>query len=73
MRHHLGLGDMSTVRAKRRRDELGELVHRQVDVRHLGHLDAHEVGVQAPLHGQVAHHHQASWLRERRVEERAEA
>lgn len=53
---------MSAVRAERRRDELRELVRRQVDVRYLGHLDAHEVGMEAPLHGQVAHHHQASRL-----------
>lgn len=62
-RHHLVHVDMSALRAERRRDELRQLVHGQVDVGHLGDLDAHEVGVQTPLHGQVAHNHQAPRLR----------
>lgn len=62
MVHHLLPGHVAAARSERRRDELGEVMHRQIDVRNLGHLDAHEVREQAPLDGQVTNYHQASRL-----------
>lgn len=69
-REHLCLGNMPAAGAERRRDELRQLVHWQVDVRHLRYLDAHEVGMEAPLHGQVTNHHQASLLKDTGTRER---
>lgn len=60
--HHLRFRYMTAPRAEGRRNELRQLMLGEVQRGYLRNLDAHEIRVQATLHGSVAHHDQAPLL-----------
>lgn len=60
--HHLRFRYMTTPRAEGRRNELRQVMLGEVQRGYLRNLGAHEIRVQATLHGSVAHHDQAPLL-----------